>query len=175
MKELKGVLGYIYLLQSSIDYLSRQTPLQEDIRVYRGFHSRGSYFASLFESAIGDVIVWPGFTSTSMDRDRVIADFTAEDGILFEINLHPGDVGVPIRDYSTFESENEVLIAASSGFRVESVDFIERRERNSSSIVLFPIVTLSYFLHWYDFDLEQPPLPVLIEFDDSEAFELEMP
>jgi hypothetical protein len=152
-------------------------PLQEDIQVYRGFRSRGSYFASLFESVIGNVIVWPSFTSTSTDRDRVIADFIEEDGILFEINLHRGDVGVSIRDYSTFESENELLIPASTGFRVDSVDFIdvEGRELNSSSIVPFPIVTLSYFLHWYDFDLEQRPLPVLVESDDSETFALEMP
>jgi hypothetical protein len=126
---------------------------------------------------IGDVIISPGFTSTSMDRDRAIAYFTAQDGILFEINLHTGDVGVSIRDYSSFESENEVLIAASSGLRVDSVDFIsvEGRELNSSLLVPFPIVTLSYFLHWYDFDLEQRPLPVLVESDDSEAFTLEMP
>jgi hypothetical protein len=92
-------------------------------------------------------------------------------------NLHTDDVGVSIRCYSTVESENEVLIAASSGFRVELVDFIdvEGRERNSSSIAPFPIVTLNYFLHWYDFDLEQRPLPVLVESDDSEAFALEMP
>jgi hypothetical protein len=174
MKELNGVLRYIYLLQSSIEYLSRLRPLQEDIQVYRGFRSRGSYFASLFESMIGDVIVWAGFTSTSTDRDRVIADFIEEDGILFKINLHVGDVGVSICNYSQFKSENEILIAASSGFRVESVDFkdVEGRELNSSS---FPKVTLSYFLHWSDFDLEQRPSPVLVESDDSEAFALEMP
>jgi hypothetical protein len=66
------------------------------MRVYRGFRRRGSYFASLFESVIGDMIVLPGFTSTSTDRDLVIADFIEEDGSMFEINLHTGDVGVPI-------------------------------------------------------------------------------
>jgi hypothetical protein len=25
-----------------------------------------------------------------------------------------------------------------------------------------PVVRLSYFLHWYDFDLDQRPLPVLV-------------
>jgi hypothetical protein len=111
--------------------LSRLRLLQEDGRVYRGFRSRGSYVASFFESVIGDVTVWPGLTSTPM------------------INLHTGDAGVPIRDYSTFESENEVLIAGSSGFRVESVHFIdvEGRELNSSSIMPFPIVALRDFLH----------------------------
>jgi hypothetical protein len=62
-------------------------------------------------------------------------------------------------------------------FDFDSVDFIdvEGRELSSSSIMPFIIMTLSYFLHWYEFDLEQRPLPVLVESDDSEAFALEMP
>jgi hypothetical protein len=170
MKELKGLLRYLYLLQSSIEYLSQLRPLQSDIRVYRGFHSGGSVLIPLFQSVIGNVIVWPGFTSASTDRDQVIANFTdKKNGVLFEIDLHPGDLGISIRDYSTFAYENEVLIAASSGFRVESVDFfdLEVQELDSHSIVRFPIVTLSYFLHWSDFDLQQRPLAVLVKSDNS--------
>jgi hypothetical protein len=121
--------------------------------VYCGFHSGGSVLIPLFQSVIGDVIVWPGFTSASTHRDRVIAHFTdKKNGLLFKVDLHPGDLGVSIRDYSVFKHENEILIAASSGFRVESVD-LEVRGHDSPSIVRFPIVSLSDFLHWFDFDL----------------------
>jgi hypothetical protein len=55
----------------------------------------------LYESRIGEVIVWPGFTSTSTNRNLVISRFAkGEKGLLFEIHLHTGDVSVAIRQYS---------------------------------------------------------------------------
>jgi hypothetical protein len=64
-----------------------------------------------------------------------------------------------------------------SGFRVESVDFVDVKVRrhDSHSIVRFSIVTLSYFLHWLDFDPRQRPLPVLVESGNPEALRLKMP
>jgi hypothetical protein len=161
MKELREVLGYIYLLQSLIDYCSLCRPLTEDCIVYRGFPSGGSTLAPLYMSVVGEVIVWPGFASTSTDFECVIHRFIrkggdGEDGILFEIELHAGDVAANIACYSAHSSESEVLIAASSAFRVVAVDYIRIGDKASDDLsdLKIPKVKLSYFVHWYDFDID---------------------
>jgi hypothetical protein len=99
MKELKGLLHYIYLLQSSIEYDSHIHPLSTEIVVYRGFKSGGSKLIPLYHSMIGEVIVWSSFTSTSMKQESVIENYIAvEDSILFEILLHRGDAAACIWD-----------------------------------------------------------------------------
>jgi hypothetical protein len=57
MGELKGVLHYIYLLQSSIEYCSYTNPLTSEVVVYRGFQSGGLRLTPLYYSMIGEVIV----------------------------------------------------------------------------------------------------------------------
>jgi hypothetical protein len=75
---------------------------------------------------IGEVIVWPSFTSASIDRNLVISRFIdGEDSLLFEILPHPGDVAVAIHDYSDHPEELEILIAASSGFMMDRVEWID--------------------------------------------------
>jgi hypothetical protein len=126
MNESKGILHYIYLLQSSIEYCSHIHPLTSDLILYRAFKCGGVKLIPLYESMIEEVIVWSSFTSTSTDRDSVIEHFiTGNDSILFEILLHPGDAAVCIEDHSEVPSESEVLIAASSGFIVESVELVD--------------------------------------------------
>jgi hypothetical protein len=96
MAELKGLVSYLYLLQLSIAFRSRGPPLREDLVVYRRVEQCYE-FVQLYESIIGDVFVWPGFTSTSTGRDSVLNHFvTDENSVLFEIELHPGDVVVRI-------------------------------------------------------------------------------
>jgi hypothetical protein len=54
----------------------------------------------VYQSKIGAVIVFPGFTRTSADRDFVISRFiTGEDNLLFEISVFPGDGAAAIHDY----------------------------------------------------------------------------
>jgi hypothetical protein len=111
----------------------------------------------LYESMIGEMIVWPGFTSTSTKRDLVISKFIrGEDSLLFEISLHPGDVAVAISDYSDYPMESEILIAASSGFMVEEVEWIEIRGSKIGQ------VRLSYCMSWYDFNIDDRPAPILV-------------
>jgi TPR repeat protein len=162
MDELKHILSYIYLLQSSIECGSHETPIRENLVVYRGIRG-ATDLGMLYESTIDDVIIWPEFTSTFTDRDYVLNScITDEDCILFEIELHPGDVAVLIEQRAEHQSGNEVLIVASTGFKVVSVDDTElsiQGEDGTSKLFHHPIVQLSYFLHWYDFDLDQrPPL-----------------
>jgi hypothetical protein len=160
--ELRGLLLYVYLLQSSIECLSCSEPLCENLIVYRGI-AEGPNFDLLYESIIGDVVVWPGFTSTSTNRGYVLDHFITDDNsLLIEIELHPRDVAVMIKDYSEYELEGEVLIAASTGFKVVSVDYENVLISTfCDTPTLLPIVKLSYFLHWYDFDLDQRPPRVL--------------
>jgi hypothetical protein len=129
--------------------------------VYRGIAGNGD-LGSLYYSMIGGVIVWPGFTSTSRDRDYVLKTFIMnEDSALFEIELHPGDIAVNIQRQSKYEHEREILIPASTAFEVISVDdmdvSIPARGRNPPSVLRIPVVKLSYALHWCDFDLDNCP------------------
>jgi hypothetical protein len=164
MRELRGIVSYIYLLQSSIESRSHVAPIRENFVVYRGIQNSADQ-GMFYESMIGDVVVWCGFTSTSTDRDYVVNEFiTDDDCVLFEIELHPDDVAVFIERDSEYEFEREVLIAASTGFQVLSVDYTDVSicgECDESVHVHLPIVKLSYFLHWYDFDLDQCPPRVL--------------
>jgi hypothetical protein len=90
---------------------------------------------------------------------------TDENSVLFKIKLHPGDVAARIEEYSDFRSEREVLIAASTGFKVLSLTYadlsVQPGSRDPISLRI-PVVRLSYFLHWCDFDLDQRPPPVLV-------------
>jgi hypothetical protein len=165
MKELKGILDYIYLLQSSIEYCSHTRPLTSDLIVYRGIKVGGSQFIPLYQSMIGEVIVWPSFTSTSTTREYVINQFiTGSDSILFEILLHPGNVAVFIENYSDYASESEVLIAALTGFMVESVESVdvERKTENGRTQFTIPLVHLSYSLSWSDFDINEHPRTIRV-------------
>jgi hypothetical protein len=159
--ELRGILSYIYLLQSSIEYLWHTEPFEENVVVYRGITGNGD-LGSLYFSMIGDIIVWPGFTRTSRDRDYVLKAFIInEDCALFEIELHPGDIAVNIQSQSQYEHEREILIPASTAFKIISVNDVDvsipGRGGNPPSLLRILIVKLSYFLHWRDFDLDNCP------------------
>jgi hypothetical protein len=161
MNELKGILRYIYLLQSSIECCAHHQPVSEGVVVYRGIQSQGTQLATLYESMVGEVIVWPGFTSTSTNRDLVISRFLKdENSLLFEIALHTGAVAADIQDYSAYRSESEILIAASSGFMVDEVDWIDVQSR--SRTVKIAHVRLSYCMSWYDFNIDDLPAPVFV-------------
>jgi hypothetical protein len=165
MKELKGSLSYGDLLQSSIECYSHIRPLPSDMIVYRGIQQHGKGLAQLYESMIGEVIVWPGFTSTSTNGSLVTSRFiNGEDSLLFEISLHPGDAAVEMSEYSEHPFEDEILIAASSGFRVDDVEWIDIRRESGSGFREFKIAQerLSYLISWYDLNIDELPAPVLV-------------
>jgi hypothetical protein len=160
MKEVGGILRYIDLLQSFIEYSSYMKPLVSNTKVYRGIQQHGKQLVPLYKSMIGEVIVWPGFTSTSPVQNFVISRFIeGSDSLLFEIKLHPGDIAAEIAEYSVFQEESEILIAASSGFKVKSVDWID------ISGMKIAQVRLSYCMSWYDFNIDDPPVPILVGSD----------
>jgi hypothetical protein len=169
MRQLQGILRYIYLLQSSIEYISWTSPIDCDLTVYRGISQGFAELFMLYDSMIGKVIIWPGFTSTSTDKNHVIDHFiTDADSALFKIELHAGDTAVWARDFSEYVSESEVLIAASSGFLVKSVSYKtvtrnrENLEGDPTEDLTIPFIKLSYFLHWTDFNLDQRPAAVIV-------------
>jgi hypothetical protein len=103
--------------------------------------------------------------STSLDRNLVISRFiNDEDSLLFEISLHVGDSAVVISDFSVYEDESEVLIAASSGFIIEEVEWIDIHRESVTGSCGFKIaqVRLNYVLSWYDFNIDDPPAPIFI-------------
>jgi hypothetical protein len=158
MNELRGILHYIYLLQSSLEYCSHHHPLPTDVVVYRSLTCDGGNLASVYESMIGEMIVWVEFTKASVCRDSEIEDLiNGNDGILFEILLHPGAVAVRIPECSAVNSE--ILIAASSGFMVEDVEYIDVPKKVSHNVteLRIPCVKLSYVMSWSDFDINERP------------------
>jgi hypothetical protein len=160
MKELQDLVSYIYLLQSSINYCSRTQIFPPERVVYRGIRAGGRDLADLYESMRGEMIVWKGFTSTSTKRDYVIEHFVGkDDGVLFEIILHSGDVVADIHHYSRYPRESEFLIAASSAFRILEVADIQVPISRSpaSPVRVIPKVTLSYQMSWFEFDIDTPP------------------
>jgi hypothetical protein len=168
LKELDGMLRYIYLLQSSIHDYAFKHSIAEGQVVYRGLPRRGSDLGSLYASLIGQIIVWKGFTSTSSDITCVMDTFVGgSEGILFEITLCAGAVATALDRDSTNPTEYEVLIAAMSGFMVNSIDYIpapqsrQGRARRDSVNSMIPKVTLCYWLSWFDFDTDNRP-PILI-------------
>jgi hypothetical protein len=172
MRELNGILCYIYFLQSSLEHCSHNHPLLANLVVYRGINRGGGRLVSLYESMIDEVIVWRGFTSTSKDRDYVIEHFLSDDdSILFEITLHPGSVAVCIEDYSHYQSESEVLIAAETAFKIEGVEYIDLtiEESECQNSVTIPLVKLSSSLSWSDFDINERPETVIVESDTTSA------
>jgi hypothetical protein len=170
MNELQGIPHYIYLLQSSIEQMSRQHPLESDRIVYRGISEGASTQTALYFSMIDELIVFPSFTSTSTDRDYVITHFICgDDSMLFEITLHRGDCAALIEEYSAHPGESEVLIAASSVFKVDDVEYIDipNKHSNEQSALTVPLVKLSYYQSWYDFDIDTRPPNLLIGGDSN--------
>jgi hypothetical protein len=166
LKELRGLLSYIHLLQSSITYCSRHFPLVESTIVYRGIRTGASTLVPLYTSMIDEVIVWTSFTSTSRNRRTVVDSFIqGEDSVLFVIELHPGDVCADIHDYSEYPNEKEILIAASSAFIIVAVDEIVVERHTSEGLKEHCIaqVTLRYCSHWHDFEIGTPPRHFIIE------------
>jgi hypothetical protein len=43
-------------------------PLESNLTVYCGIEQHGKHPVPLYESMIGEVIVWQGFTSTSLEK-----------------------------------------------------------------------------------------------------------
>jgi hypothetical protein len=165
MGELTGISHSIYLLQSSIQYCSQMSRLPSDMIVYRGIAVGGLRLAPLYHSMVREVIVLPSFTSISKKRNYVIKHFIEdEDSILFEIMIHPGDIAACVHNYSEFPTEFEILIAATSGFIVESVEMldIEKENRDCLINIPLPLIKISYCLSWFDFDIDECPSRILL-------------
>jgi hypothetical protein len=110
MSDLRGILSYLDYYQSSIEYSWHTEFFEENVVVYRRIPGNRE-LCWLYLSKIGEVIVWPGFTSTSRDRDYVLKTFiTNEDSVLFEIEVHPGDSSARFERQSRYEHEREILI-----------------------------------------------------------------
>jgi hypothetical protein len=77
--ELQGLLSYIYLLQASIDVLAKQNPFKEEIVVYRGLKHLDPELTSLYDSVVGQNILWRSFTSTSRSLEVTLDLFISEE------------------------------------------------------------------------------------------------
>jgi hypothetical protein len=163
MTELSGIMNYIYLLQSSISYFAHNNPLMENQIVYRGFSVKGPQLRPLYESMIGEIIVWPEFARTSLNLALVIEENVKQkEGILFEIGLHSGDEVVDISQFSEFPTNSdEIVIAASSGFTVIAVDSMDIQITDGHQFII-PKVRLSYSFSWFDVEIERVPKPLVL-------------
>jgi hypothetical protein len=75
LKEHKGILHFIELLQSSIESYSHVHLIPSDVIVDRSPRSGDVWLIPLFHSMIGEVIAWSNFTNTSLEQESVINNF----------------------------------------------------------------------------------------------------
>jgi hypothetical protein len=166
MKEMRGILSYICLLQSSIDYCARKCPITDCCTVYRGLFSGAELLVPLYVSMIGDVLVCPAFMSTSRRLDCVVEAFLGpSDGLLFEISLSPGAIACDISELSAHPEEEEVLIAAMTQFFVADVDEVSLPVDSGGVTTELTVarVKLVWVGNWDRFDIDNPPPHRIIE------------
>jgi hypothetical protein len=138
--EARGFLACVCLLQAAIESVASKQPARGV--VYRACCSGGGEIASLYCSEIGEVVVWPAFTSASRDRSQVLRDIEqCRDGVLFEITLGDGAIAANA-------SEEQVVIAAESAFRIDDVVEEDMGEWR------VPIVKIDWVGAWSEVDLE---------------------
>jgi hypothetical protein len=86
---------------------------------------------------------------------------------LFEIRLHPGDCAAVIDEYSEHPSECKILIAASSVFIIDEVEYIDIdvsvNDQTSGGRLTLPLVKLSCSGSWSEFDIEKRPTTVVAD------------
>jgi hypothetical protein len=72
-----------------------------------------------------------------------------------------------MRQYSAIPFESEILNVASTSFKTEGVEYIDLRieKLDCLSVVTIPVVKMSYFLSWSDFEIHKCPPAVMIESD----------
>jgi hypothetical protein len=75
---------------------------------------------------------------------------------LFEISLHPGDVAVAISEYSDHGNESKSLIAISSRFMIDEIEWIAIGGSRIAD------VRPRYFISWKDFNIDDPPVQVCV-------------
>jgi hypothetical protein len=114
---------------------------------------------------VGEVIISPAFTSTSRDLRYTIQHFAdSDDAVIFQFLLHGDAVAADIQHLSAFPAESEVLIAASSTFRVDGLSEMEvPPEWSSGRVRVLPMISLSSYIPWYDLDIDREPPRFLIE------------
>jgi hypothetical protein len=109
---------------------------------------------TLYDSVVGDTILWRSFTSTSRSLEVALGRFMSQrNGMLFKIHLHAGSVAADIHDSSKHSNELEVLIAAYTAFRVDEVVSFHIRDEfpEFKWDIDIPVVKLSYASSWFDF------------------------
>jgi hypothetical protein len=145
--EFCGLLSYTVLLQAAIEVCASEWKITEGLVVYRGL--RNEDLAMIYASAIGEIVIWSGFTAASCDQARVASEYASgEGGMLFEITLSPGNVAAEIGRFSNKAAVSEVIIAAESAFRIDKVEEVCIGED------VFSIVRLTYVGTWSDNDIE---------------------
>jgi hypothetical protein len=145
--EFHDFLSYVYLLQFAIEKLCSEWI--DTVSVFRGFPEGGQVLAAQYGELVGELIVWSGFSMASVEIGKVVQNFVrGNDGILFEIVLTPGTIAVTLGFDDTEESD--VLIAAGSIFKVESVSTFVDDEHGWE----IPIVKLTWNSSWSDDGIE---------------------
>jgi hypothetical protein len=147
------LLNYVVLLQAAVEVCASEQQIPEGCIVYLGL--RNEELAGLYASAIGEVVVWPSFATASRDRARVASEYAVGDGgILFEIELVPGNIAAEIGGFADRAGVSEVLIAAESAFRIDSVE-----EAEEETLV---VVHMAYVGTWSDGNIERNIRPLLV-------------
>jgi hypothetical protein len=138
------VLELTSLLQASVELCAFEAA---GCVVYRGIGNCGCDVEKWYQSSIGHVIVWRGFTTAMRDREKVVEKYVGQDnGVLFVISLGRRAIVADLGD-------GDVLIAAETGFRIDEV----RRTEEGITLVIMEWVAAwsDAELHWNPWELER--------------------
>jgi hypothetical protein len=164
LKELNGILNYIYLLQSPICECGCNSPIREHQVIYRGLSRWVQNLGHFTRCSLARLVFGTISRVQQFVIEIAICKFVkSSEGILFGITLCAGAVAGALRLYSAYPKEHEVLIAAMSEFMVESIDHILAPQREQSTSrhnfvdSTIPNVKLRYCSPWFDFDIDNRP------------------
>ena len=70
---------------------------------------------------VGDVVIEPGFLSTTIDVDTAI-EFAGDEGMLYLFYIPAGSVGLYVEDITTINDEFEFILSPGSVFKIISIE-----------------------------------------------------
>jgi hypothetical protein len=145
--EFRGLLSYTTMLQAAVEVLVDNCACSETV-VYRALSEDG--FDRPLESVVGEVIAWPGFIIGVRTINEAVEAAGSPGSIVLVLRIvvTQDAVAAEIGRFSENEGVWQILIAAESLFRVDSVGKVNISQRT------VPEVRLLYAGKWSDRDLD---------------------
>lgn len=112
-EELLNARGLLYVIMSAV----RKLPRSEGRTLYRGMRDA----IEIDKYTEGEVVTWPGFSSTSPDMKATKAFLSEAEVVTGTLFVIEDGWGYNIQPYSMFPEEEEILLEPGRRFRVQGI------------------------------------------------------